>query len=524
MKTRFFIIAGALAVAMPSLAQETYENAKVIQEDLNGTARYVGMGGAMDALGADISTIGSNPAAIGLFRNSRADVSFGMVSQQDAEDYSHGNATNMSFDQAGFVYTQRTRSNSFLNFAFNYKKSRNFDYILSADDQLHNASQNKLSYMKMYNGLLYPNSYETEDGYTPDLVHSYIICNQLDDIYTRNLFYAAGDGNAYFYEATGYDFDRAHKGYVGEFDFNLSGNIHDQLYLGLTLGFHEVHYKHLSDYTEYMVPNPENIQVLNVYDEHKISGCGVDLKFGLIFRPVQYSNFRIGLSVATPTWYDLTTKNYTEVSDGNYTAYSNDKYDFKVYTPWKFGLSLGHVLGNCVAIGAGYEYTDYSATKTRIITGSHYEYWNDTWYDDTKNDQVMNAHTDATPKAVSTFKVGAEWKATPELALRAGYNYVSPMYDKDGFKDGTLESNGSFMASATDYTNWDATNRFTLGMGYAVGKFNVDLAWQYTCQSGDFSPFMSYRDREYSDFDNIVASKNVDNKRHQLLLTMGYKF
>ena len=38
-------------------AQETYENTKLIDNDLNGTARYVGMGGAMEALGADISVI-----------------------------------------------------------------------------------------------------------------------------------------------------------------------------------------------------------------------------------------------------------------------------------------------------------------------------------------------------------------------------------------------------------------------------------------------------------------------------------
>ena len=58
-------------LVMPVAAQETYENAKVITEDLNGTARYVGMGGATDALGADISTISTNPAGIGLFRHSK---------------------------------------------------------------------------------------------------------------------------------------------------------------------------------------------------------------------------------------------------------------------------------------------------------------------------------------------------------------------------------------------------------------------------------------------------------------------
>ena len=38
-----------LASVMPAAAQETYENVKVAAEDLNGSARYVGMGGAMEA-------------------------------------------------------------------------------------------------------------------------------------------------------------------------------------------------------------------------------------------------------------------------------------------------------------------------------------------------------------------------------------------------------------------------------------------------------------------------------------------
>ena len=77
----------ALASTMPALAQETYENAKIATEDLNGTARYVGMGGAMEALGADISTMSTNPAGIALFRKSTASISFGLNSQQAAPDF-----------------------------------------------------------------------------------------------------------------------------------------------------------------------------------------------------------------------------------------------------------------------------------------------------------------------------------------------------------------------------------------------------------------------------------------------------
>ena len=64
MKKKCFFLAAMSVLTLPMLAQETYENTKLIDNDLNGTARYVGMGGAMDALGADLTTMGTNPDCI----------------------------------------------------------------------------------------------------------------------------------------------------------------------------------------------------------------------------------------------------------------------------------------------------------------------------------------------------------------------------------------------------------------------------------------------------------------------------
>ena len=137
-----------LAMTIPAAAQDTYESARLLGSDLNGTARYVGMGGAMDALGADLSTMGTNPAGIGLFRHSTVSASLGLVSQQDAQKFDGLNKTNMSFDQLGFVYSTRISRTSFVNVGFNYHKSKNFDQILSAANRLVNCSQNGLSYHK----------------------------------------------------------------------------------------------------------------------------------------------------------------------------------------------------------------------------------------------------------------------------------------------------------------------------------------------------------------------------------------
>ena len=148
MKTKYIFVALMALTTLPSAAQETYENTKMVEDELNGTARYVGMGGAMDALGADISTLASNPAGIGLFRRSALNVSGSLVMQTNGEKFAGEGLTRASLDQLGFVYAVKNNSKSYINFAFNYHKSKNFAQILSASDKLENASQNKLTALK----------------------------------------------------------------------------------------------------------------------------------------------------------------------------------------------------------------------------------------------------------------------------------------------------------------------------------------------------------------------------------------
>ena len=104
---KLFLAAFVCAGILPIVAQDTYESARLLGNDLNGTARYVGMGGAMEALGADISTISTNPAGIGLFRHSSVSGTLGVVSQQGAQEFDGLGKTNMSFDQIGFVWSSQ---------------------------------------------------------------------------------------------------------------------------------------------------------------------------------------------------------------------------------------------------------------------------------------------------------------------------------------------------------------------------------------------------------------------------------
>ena len=531
---KIVVIAAMASIAMQSQAQpqsnvnlDTYIGAQLATEDLNGTARYVGMGGAMDALGADISTIGSNPAGIGLFRKSQISGSFGAQIQQDGKSFQDGSKTTASFDQFGFVYSGRTGSQSFLNFAFNYHKNRNLNNVLSAAAKaINGSSQNRQTCIKGIRGDL--------DTYYGESMVDYLYCKAK----------VTEDGNnMYYIDATDYQFDRAQTGYIGEFDFNLSGNINNRLYLGLTVGVKSVHYDSYTEYSENLVPESgdPNFSFVGISDSHKITGHGYDVKAGAIVRPFEESPFRFGVSISTPTFYKLKSDNLTGIYDKrgglvDLILSESNNAEFRFNTPWKFGISAGHTIGNNMALGVSYEYADYSTCDMRAITNSGYD--GDGYsYDDSDSDPVMKRHTQNTLCGVSNLKAGLEFKPISNLALRLGYNYVSPIYKESGVRDQTLNSPGTYMASTTDYTNWKATNRLTAGIGFTMDKVRLDLAYQYQMRDGDFYPYMRNISASYYETDangqetgNIATVTNscepvkVKDNRHQLLCTLTYTF
>lgn len=528
---KLYIFAVMMAGSLSAAAQDAYDAANFTQQDLNGTARYVGMGGAMDALGADLSTINSNPAGMGLFRRSMVTGSFGFVSQAGASKIGDQGKTNMSFDQLGFVWVTRNDVQSFINVGFNFTKSRNFNQILQASglyglktDAAGNplpGSQNGQTNAKW----IYNDMYQTN------------INSIVDDIYEKLLVTNEDDGQGGKVDvfnpisASDYDFGRGTSGYIGNYSFNLSANLRDRVYLGITFGLKDVHYNSTTFYSETANPGQlidgMTITGFDMTDERRITGTGFDVAIGAIFRPIAESPFRIGVSVKTPTWYTLTSSTYTKgVTDGADWTIPNS-YKFKFNTPWKFGLSLGHTINNRFALGAGVEFESYSSSDMRVITGEAYDPYYDSYSTVSASDAVMNQSIKDNLKGVVTLKLGAEMNVTNDLALRIGYNYVSPQFEDNAFRDQSLRSPGVWNASTTDYTNWKGTHRFTAGAGYKFSHFRVDLAYQYNHTNGTFFPCMDniyVGDIANPTFENNCSGTDVSNKRHQLLLSLSYRF
>ena len=504
---------GAMALAMTVHAQNAYDAGHLLGNDLNGTARYVGMGGAMSALGGDISVMGSNPAGIGIFRSHDFSVTLGMNNATTVGTFNgttmEEDKTRASFDQLGFVYTYKVGNNTslrYVNFGFNYYKGKNFNRLFSAGGQLNNLSQSwQLAQELDYAGV---NSAESFD----QILNSENPYRQYWNRYPVLSVLGATTGVVDYYNGVlGWDgysnnYFSKESGYISQYDFNIAFNVEDRFYFGATLGIYDVNYDRYSSYTEDLNDDYGDENGGYTLDNYYgLDGAGVDLKLGAIIRPIEDSPFRLGLAIHTPTWYDLTeTYNATLSSDilaydSPYSQTLSDylnadlTYMYRMVTPWKFNVSAGTTLGGLVALGAEYEYADYSSTKLMDMEG--YELGG-------------QPSIEAFLKGVHTLRVGMEARLAPQFSLRAGYNYTSAVFTDDAYSALTT------YRTSTDFNNIKDKNTFTFGLGYRGDVMYADLAYKYDLYKSDFYAF--------DDID-LPATK-VDNERHQLLFTLGVRF
>ena len=502
------MIATMVVSATTLMAQDMFEATNFATKDLNGTARYVGMGGALGALGGEISVMSSNPAGTGLFRKS--DAAFTVGGLFGPKGTLGHDGSRMSLDNAGILVSLPTDEGSvkYVNFGVNYVKNKNF--LFNQDTQIQNLTVGGINLSQTYQiAGLANQAYDNNvwDGALADMATPFY-----DDNGNLTKYGLVGEDYVYdpvndvdqFMGYTGFGADKANMrkatyGGITQADVNLSLNVLDKYFFGASVGLYDINYNRESFYEELMsIPGGSAYYDFNNW--YKTTGDGIDLKLGFICRPIDDSPFRFGIHVHTPTWYRMEDVNGSvlHINDVYVTEKFYDPYSYDLRTPWKFGGSLGYTIDNYFAIGAEYEYQDLSSM--------HYsEDGYQTNYFRTQNDLISKYL-----KGQSTFKVGMEVKPINELSIRAGYNYVSAPMKSDAYK--VIAYDSPF--TETDFTNWKGTNRFTFGLGYRYKGGYIDLTYQYSGQKGDFYAF--------DDVD--LKPTEIENNRSQVMCTVGFRF
>lgn len=492
MKKQLLTIA-ICVIAWTGFAQNEDDALRYSEVYFGGTARNMSMAGALSALGGDYSNVLTNPAGLARFKKSNFSATVNVENPRAASDY-YGSVTNES------------------GLGLNWS---NLSYI-----KAYNLDPNKRNNwygVTMGMGLNRTRSFHERFTYSgtsdTSIVQSFI--NQAwgtpDSMLYNTFPFGAGlawdvyaidphpfNPNEYVsgLQAASVNQTREviRKGGMTEFNFSMSGNYANKLFIGGSLNGTWARYS--ESFTHVETSNaPDSIWLngLTYTGDLDVKGWGFNARVGMIFLPVDW--MRVGLAVQTPTFFRLgdfwTNNMYTDTDtgpiyeDGEYIPTGN--FDYKVRTPFRASGSLGFVLKKLGSIGAEVEYVDYSGANlaSRRFSPSPYPFT-------TENQQIDNLY-----RPVLNYKVGVEGRITPQFYLRGGFAYYQSPYKAN---KGVPQYPKMF---------------YTGGFGYNLGKFYVDAA----------AVFASYQ-REYYAYDpSLGGSKSTQSFLNaQYVVTFGFRF
>lgn len=485
-------------ISITSQAQVIGDALRYANTEVTGTARTLGIGGAIGAIGTDFSAMSKNPAGLAWYRKSEfvftPSLDLRQVTSTLGDTKRNRSTYRFDLDNVGLVFKGRKRKGSLrsLNFAMGYNSIANFyqDYQFAGDTP----------------GSITDRFLElTSDGNenTPNLVP-----DQLDD-FEAGLAYEAGallsnqsEGN-YFYSTDFTSGEIVEKsqvnvvtGGINEFTISLAGNIEEKLLVGATIGVPVVNYQETKSYREKDEDNQNPLFESLEFNEYlNQTGSGINAKLGIIYRPVHM--MRVGLALHTPTTYNLkdnfsTKLTYSYLHNNAIQSTTADSpegsFDYKVKTPTVVTGSTAFIIDKVGLISAEVEWKDYSATKFNFNNTTSDK---DLTYEAELNEQIQNSY-----KSALTVRLGGEF-AYNKIRIRAGYGLIgSPYVTGDKF-------NSSVSA----------------GIGIRERVFYADLGYRSATSGETYFPYVTF-DKEANPQQEVSNSI----KSNTFLFTVGFRF
>ncbi|WP_162427973.1 OmpP1/FadL family transporter [Pontibacter pudoricolor] len=501
-----------------ALAQNEEDALRYTRLGLQGSARIQGIGGAQTALGADISTISVNPAGLGMFRRSEANLSLGFTNNSTnslfAGRNTPDNRSTINIPQAGVVFSNRKDDNESgdwrgSTFGISMSRINNFNNRSSYNGTVQppNTIVDYFAEQAILNGRTeadLDNEYDRGITSLEGLAYGAFLIN-FEDIYGNTVL----DANPLFSEG---DIDQIEelerRGSQNQIDLAFGTSFRDKVYLGASIGivsskftqeriFRESGYfierlRKIDEETDEIVS--DGTYNLELRDEFTTEGAGVNLKIGVIVRPIDA--LRFGLSIQTPTAYTLnetyTRSLYstidTDFGKDNYSAVElPGEFSYNLTTPFRANGGVAVFLGKYGFITADAEFVDYSNMRFSEDEdgGGFGSYFSG-----------VNSRINDTYKSAMNYRIGAEGRYEV-FRLRAGYAISESPY-----------KNSSFDAKI---------NTFTLGAGVRLQNYYADIAYARSNGNSRYSPYT---------FDNGEGSPIIDqeNEQSNVMFTVGLNF
>lgn len=447
------------------------------ERQIIGTARYVGMGGAMTAIGGDPSAVIDNPAGLGLYRRSEI-----ALTVDETIDRTHQVGSEETYQRARFAAPHvsaiwawgnpmKQRGMIYNNFMFSVNRLANFNRDVVVSGRGMGMAE---TICQKTNGLAEASLYDkpwddVEIGWLSILGYEgYLIDPQVDSL-ASNLFdkYAwipaidFTDGKLSVSESGTYD----------QYTLSWASNISNQWYIGVSLNIPTLSYtKHVSHYETNRIHSAE------LKSMYHLSGLGVSGSIGLIYRPIQA--LRIGASFETPTMMSLSMQTegdmYATLAPEDILTPESGMINTEMLTPLRTSVSVAGQLGSIGLLALQYDY----------------------------------AHA-VEMEDVHTLRIGAEVQACRGFFLNAGYVYESSFLNEDPVWQLTYND----IRTDMDYRYTASSQYASAGLGYRSDRMVAQVAYQYRWQTL----------HQYATEMQMTAM-DVHTDTHRIVATLAWRF
>lgn len=512
---RIFAAALFAGLALQAGAQTFQDAVDFSGNDYLGTARSVGMGNAMTAVGGDLGSLTFNPAGSAVASYSQFTLTpglsvssvFGQGTYMDGapfgfEDGLKTPSTRMNLPNFGAIMVYDTRNSRGLkrvSFGIVGNITRDYNNYLRASGT---NDKNTLS------GALA----SWAEGYTQDKLSGDFYAADapswesmvawkggvIDPIPGRNDGYVGlterifDDGNIALADKIGQYYGLKRAGSKYDLLMNFGLDFSDRFFLGANVGITTLSYRLDETRAENALSGatyPTGFESLEMRSSYRDEGTGLYAKVGFIARPVD--GLRIGAAIQTPTLMhirEIYGQDGRSVAKGESARGDSptEEWFYDLRSPLRFNAGLAYTIGKVALLSADYEYFDYSKVRYEAS-------FEDSYTDFSPVNQEIRDYGNV----VHMIRVGGELKPSPELAIRVGYNFTT---------------NPDIEATASRQS-------VSFGLGYSSpGSFFADLAVRFQYLPDEFVTPYSYPD----DFitPQICAQASLCNT----LLTLGWRF
>ena len=395
--------------AAAAFAQGASDAVGFSQTFYQGTAKALGMGNALGAVGGDMTATCINPAGMGLYRSSELAMTLNLSNNHTTSTYygteTYGNKLRLSIPNISYVGTrQRSNYKAVRYTQFCIGLTRTNDYNTHIDAAGLNPTSSKIDdYLSQIDG------YSVDDlaDYFPNTAYpawqTYLIDVDNDGYYTSPVPQGG------IMQRSVQDFRGRSEAWAFGYSINLKG----RLSLGASIGIPHIKRVGTRVLEESMPRNSETDTGFNSWsftEYLSTRGRGIQAKIGFVWLANGW--LRIGGAVHTPTAYNMEESWQTEteseiewITRESLSLESN--YEYRLVTPARYVGSLAFIVGDRGLVSIDAEYLNYGHAA---FSANDYDY------------SDVNRAIAATYGPALNVRLGTEWRVRNSyLRFGAGF-------------------------------------------------------------------------------------------------------